>query len=137
MEAFYFFAGIVSLLVVNLYAVSRINKNSYLHTPITLRGLRRERNEANARVVAGPEPTPAQKRMQQYVERFAERQLEAAKKRNETSGEAWPEAERYEPSRSERQQAVVGVAILQEHKEKKSKPAGERNIDRWYRQVAG
>ena len=137
MESFYFFTGIFTLVTLCLMAIARINKNSYLHTPITLRRPRRDFESDADLHTTKPEPTPSQKRMQEYVERFAERQLEAAKKRQESSGDAWPEAQRYEPSQKQREQAVVGVAILQEHQEKQRKPSGERNIDRWYRQAAG
>ncbi len=135
MESLYFFAGIFILAVANLYAIARINKNSYLHTPIALPRMRRGPRVTRFDPEPNVELSPAQKRVHDYVERFAARQLQAIEKRSEAAEQAsaaeqaTAATERYEPTRRPHPQAVVGVAVMN------GEPA--RNIDRWYRQAVG
>ena len=136
----YFFIGIAVLVIANLYAIARINRNSYLYAPISLPRLGRGQRDAESAVRAEPtELSPTQRRMHDYVERFAERQARAIEERNEAAA-AESAAWKYTPGRekrSESQEPLVGVAVLESKRARSNKPRSESNIDRWYRQAVG
>jgi hypothetical protein len=136
----YFFIGITVLVIANLYAIARINRKSYLYAPISLprfgRGGRDTTSPNHEKTV---ELSPTQRRMHDYVERFAERQMKAIEERNEAAA-AESAAWKYTPDqeeRSESQEPLVGVAVLQSRRPNPVKRKAESNIDRWYRQAVG
>ena len=136
----YFFIGIAVLVIANLFAIARINRSSYLHAPISLPRLGRGHRDAESTDRTEPaELSPTQRRMHDYVERFAERQVKAIEERNEAAA-AEPAAWTYKPDREERRESpepLVGVAVLETRRTKPNRSKTETNIDRWYRQAVG
>jgi hypothetical protein len=135
----YFFVGIAVLVIANLFAIARLNRNSYLHSPISLtRWGRDQRNTESAARETPVQLSPAQRRLHDYVERFAERQIKAIEERNEAAA-AESAAWRYTPGREKpaaNTEPLVGVAVLASRRASADEPKTERNIDRWYRQAA-
>ena len=132
MYALYFIAAIAALVAVISYAIGRLNKQSYMHTPIRLPSFRKAEEES----VIEPEPeqnlTRKEQREQAYVEWYTQRNTAIHHSRQQETG---PAPELRTPEKDP--EVFVGVAVV--HEEPVSDSAHdrpERNIDRWYRSAA-
>ena len=126
MYALYFIAAIAALVAVISYAIGRINKQSYLHTPIRLPSFRKAAEEPVAEAEPEKHLTRTEQREQAYVEWYTQRNTAIHRSREQKT----------EPK------VFVGVAIVHEEPvnetlEQARQPKSETNIDRWYRTAVG
>ena len=129
MYALYFIAPIAALVAVISYAIGRINKQSYLHTPIRIPGFRKAEEESVTNPAPDKKLTRKEQREQAYVEWYTQRNTAIHQKREEKS-ESVPKTRTPEKE----PEVFVGVAIVHEEPVNDSAhDRPERNIDRWYR----
>ena len=130
MEAIYFFAGISLLVAGNYFVVYRINKQRYLHTPFRLTRANRSRNKS-VQPEPEPEQTHSQSKMHAYVDWYTQRSP-ASRKQDDSEESAVEENVHLSGSRPG-QDALVGMAVLEQSTTTPEQPRGNKNIDRWYR----
>lgn len=129
MYAIYFIAAIAALVAVISYAIGRINKQSYLHTPVRLPSFRKAGEEIAAEPKHEKQLTRSEQHEQAYVEWFTQRNT-AIHGQKEKNPVAVPKlhTQRKEPG------VYVGVAVVRGDPVNSAGAAKpQRNIDRWYR----
>ena len=129
----YFITGILILLVVNLFILQRINRESYLHTPLRMPRFRFWRDDET---IEHPTATPSVQRgrnAKATVDWFTSRNPAGQKHRVMKSDK--PLSSPYRPKERE-EEVFVGMAIVDEQKQsdKPEKPKG--NVERWYKQAS-
>ena len=129
-----FIASIAILLVINFIVVQRLNRDSYLHTPLRRPRFRFWRKEEPT--IERPQAAPSVQRGKNAhaTVDWVRSRNPAGQKQRQLKAEK-PLSSPYHPK--EREEVFVGMAIVDE-KDQADKPAKPKgNVERWYQQASG